>query len=324
MGPRNSQAFWIRAADQDITRRTVRAVYFDVCTRTVGTGQLSSLACQFLLQPEIRKTTDLATLSVRPPEQTLTNSLPDRGSRKHVLDWTADPRFIAELFETIAPVHCRLSTTSFWQPRGYGDPAEARLEQFGPRVYPAHGAWNALTGWWLKHSRFANTPNWDIALACEVEDQPGLVLVEAKANVPELNSGGKRGQTKASARSNENHGQIRQAICEARDALAHHLPGICIDRDRHYQLSNRLAFAWKLASLGIPTVLVYLGFLGDEGIRSVGEPFLDDAHWQSTFAAHLAQVCPTAILGVPVDVGPAKFWLLSRSRPVLQQSPALG
>jgi hypothetical protein len=191
-------------------------------------------------------------------------------------------------------------------------------------VYPRHSAWNALIGWWLRHSRGANTPNWDIALACDVEDRPGLVLVETKANVPELDGGGKREQEKASARSNENHGHIGQAIREARDALSRHLPGICIDRDRHYQLSNRLAFAWKLASLGIPTVLVYIGFLGDEGIRSVGEPFIDDAHWQTTFTTLLAQVCPTAILDAPIDAGEAKFWLLSRSRPILQQSPALG
>lgn len=31
-----------------------------------------------------------------------------------------------------------------------------------------------------------------------------------------------------------------------------------------YQLSNRFAFAWKLASMGIPTILIYLGFIGAE------------------------------------------------------------
>ena len=35
---------------------------------------------------------------------------------------------------------------------------------------------------------------------------------------------------------------------------------VCISHESHYQLANRLAFACKITSLGIPTVLVYLGF----------------------------------------------------------------
>ena len=45
-----------------------------------------------------------------------------------------------------------------------------------------------------------------------------------------------------------------------------------------------LAFTWKLTSLGIPTVVVYLGFLGDSGIANAGEPFSDEAH--CVFADH--------------------------------------
>lgn len=55
-------------------------------------------------------------------------------------------------------------------------------------------------------------------------------------------------------------------------------PAVRISRDSHYQLSNRVAFAWKLATLGLPTVLVYLGFWGDDGIADVGEPFWDAEH----------------------------------------------
>jgi hypothetical protein len=41
--------------------------------------------------------------------------------------------------------------------------------------------------------------------------------------------------------------------------------------DSHYQLANRLASAYKVASAGIPVVLLYLGFTGDTyfGIASV-------------------------------------------------------
>ena len=207
-------------------------------------------------------------------------------------------------------------------PMGLQAPAEARLEAFGPRVDPANPGWSALASWWLAHPAGANTPNWDIAAWCEVEGRPGLILVEAKANVPELSSAGKPLPLEASGKSQENHRRIGEAIEEAAAGLSTKCPGICISRDRHYQLSNRLAFAWKLASLGIPSVLVYLGFTGDEGIRDVGEPFANDDHWQHTFRDYLQTVCPTSVLAALIDVGPASFWVLSRSRPIIEVSPS--
>jgi len=58
----------------------------------------------------------------------------------------------------------------------------------------------------------------------------------------------------------------------------HPAPDVRLDRDSHHQLANRLAFTWKLATLGIPVVLLY--FTGrDEGIADAGEPILDDAYW---------------------------------------------
>jgi hypothetical protein len=35
---------------------------------------------------------------------------------------------------------------------------------------------------------WANTPNWDLAFGCEIAGKTGLILVEAKANEPELTS----------------------------------------------------------------------------------------------------------------------------------------
>jgi hypothetical protein len=244
-----------------------------------------------------------------------------RGSRKHVLDWVSRPEFFGELLETVAPVRCTRLAESEWMPRGLEAPAEARLDAFGPKVDPSNPAWSALTSWWLAHPAGANTPNWDIAAWCEVEGRPGLILVEAKANVPELSSAGKPLANKASAKSKENHLRIGEAIGQAAAGLSAQFPGIKISHDGHYQLSNRLAFAWKLASLGIPSVLVYLGFTGDNGIRDVGEPFAHDDHWQHTFRDHLQTVCPTSVLAAPVDVGSASFWVLSRSRPIIEVSP---
>jgi len=202
-------------------------------------------------------------------------------------------------------------------PSGDEAPVEARLETFGPSVMPSHDAWPKLMGWWLTHARGANTPNWDIALACEIEGKAGLVLVEAKANVPELSEAGKRLDTDASPNSNENHMRIGGAIAEAQTALHEHLPGISISRDRHYQLSNRLAFGWKLANLGIPTVILYLGFIGDRGLA---KPFLNEAHWNEVFAIHMAGVCPPSAIGTQLPVGPAGLWIMSRTRVVLEPS----
>jgi len=244
-----------------------------------------------------------------------------RGSRKHVLDWVEQPRFLPELLALVEPVHCRVTPASLWQPLSYRSTAEARLEQFGPKAIPGHSAWPTIRSWWLKHAKGANTPNWDIALSCEVEGIPGFILVEAKANVPELSDAPKRPEKQPSAASEENQIQIAAAIAEARLALQRTLPGICIDRDKHYQLSNRIAFVWKLASMGIPTVLVYLGFTGDTGIRDAGEPFRDDKHWQGIFSEHLASVCPSPVIDRRMDMGSASFWILARSRPILEISP---
>src|SRR5450759_4604636 len=80
----------------------------------------------------------------------------------------------------------------WFMPRGCSNPREARLESFGPRLLPESPAWLALRDWRLVHKAGANTPNWDIAAGCEIEGRAGIVLVEAKANWPELGVGGSR------------------------------------------------------------------------------------------------------------------------------------
>jgi hypothetical protein len=107
-----------------------------------------------------------------------------------VLDWTDRPQFSVELLQLVAPVDCRLTARSQWMPQGYRSPDEARLETFGPKVVPETETWSNLRTWWLAHERGANTPNWDIAASCEIDEKPGLILIEAKANLPELSIAG--------------------------------------------------------------------------------------------------------------------------------------
>src|SRR5207247_427604 len=100
-------------------------------------------------------------------------------------------QFCEELLELVAPVAVNVTSRSQWMPKGYGHSEEARLETFGPSALPDRNVWPTLRAWWLAHDRGANTPNWDIAFSGDVEGRIGLVLVEAKANVPELSRAGK-------------------------------------------------------------------------------------------------------------------------------------
>lgn len=129
-----------------------------------------------------RATTRMVKVGAKPPIY--------RGSRKHVLDWVEHGPFLVDLLTLAEPAPVRISSKSQWMPRGYGQPDEARLENFGPQWLPKHPAWDHIRKWWLVHERGANTPNWDIALGCEIEGNPGLVLVEAKANKAELKTEG--------------------------------------------------------------------------------------------------------------------------------------
>lgn len=243
-----------------------------------------------------------------------------RGSRKHVLDWTGRHDFLTDFADLVALPGLDLSEATF-KPHGVDAPDEARLEHFGPQVMPMHPAWPEIQRWWLRRPQGANTPNWDIALTARIEDRPGLVLVEAKANVPEMSQAGKPLAADASENSRLNHDRIGQAIAEAASGWRLQAPDARLDRDSHYQLANRLAFTWKLTTLGIPVVLLYLGFTGDEGIADAGEPIRDDVHWQALFRDHALAVGVSSALERRLDFGAAPSWVLCRSRVVLERSP---
>jgi hypothetical protein len=243
-----------------------------------------------------------------------------RGSRKHVLDWTGKPSFLRDLEELLKPVQIQVSLATPFMPCGYKAPKEARLETFG-RDCIKNDTWEMLQEWWLVHTQGANTPNWDIAVYCLIDGRPGFVLVEAKANRRELKTNGKYLASDAFSNSCENHQQIGKAIEEACLGWRCLDPTVSINRDSHYQLANRLAFTWKIAMLGFPVVLVYLGFTGDNGIRDVGDPFSDDRNWQSAFASYIDRTFPIELFEQPLDLRPARVWLLSRSRPIIEVSP---
>lgn len=240
----------------------------------------------------------------------------------HVLDWTEQPTFAVDLLRLVQPVRCTVDANARWMPQGHAHPAEARLETFGPQAFPDKptSIWQALHDWWLVNG--GNTPNWDIALRANIEGEPGLILVEAKANVPELDNGPKAQRKDRSPGSEANDRRIRQALEEAHTALEAEVPGVKLSCDADYQLSNRIAFTWKLASLGTPTVLVYLGFTGDKGMDASGRAMFRDADaWTSAFTSHLQTAAQPSILERRIPTTGAAMWMLARSKPVLRDSP---
>jgi hypothetical protein len=243
-----------------------------------------------------------------------------RGSQKHVLDWVEQPRFLPELLQMVRPVDVKVTAESRWMPLGYRDPDEARLDTFGPFALPGMPVWSELQSWWLRHLRRANTPNWDLALSCEIEGRPGLILVEAKANESELSDGGKTEEKTPSVNSQENQARIVAALEEASAGYKRAGMQVALNVKSYYQLANRLAFTWKLAMSGVPVVLVYIGFTGDTGIEDVSTPFRDAGHWREHFADHLRRISPNDLTERRLDFGQAAAWMLVRSRAVIEVS----
>ena len=144
------------------------------------------------------------------------------------------------------------------------------------------------------------TPNFDIASTCTIDDKPGLLLVEAKAHDEELNKevAGRLLTADASDDRRASHETIAAAIRSACSGLseATSLPWR-ITRDTHYQMSNRFAWSWKLAVLGIPVVLVYLGFLKADDMIDRGQPFASHEDWEHLVKAHSRPLFPPEVWG---------------------------
>ena len=156
-----------------------------------------------------------------------------------------------------------------------------------------------LRAWWLAVPKRANAPNWDIASTCIVRNKPGLLLVEAKAHDNEQMGRADR----CGSQHAGNREQIQSAINDAAAGLRLASGGSWnISRDSHYQLSNRFAWSWKLASLGIPVVLLYLGFLNARDVADRGQPFCSEAHWEQVLRSYGEGIVDDGCWGQWLDV----------------------
>jgi hypothetical protein len=203
------------------------------------------------------------------------------------------------LAQSPTPLSVQFGLDDYWLPNGFklGELGEAELHK-APHLTSAKVA-DALGSWWLAAARRASrTPTWDIACLCRIDGRRGILLVEAKAHHRELEEAeaGKPLDVRPSTNSCRNHARIGACIEEANCVLTTTTRRTwALSRDHHYQMSNRFAWSWKLAELGIPVVLVYLGFLKCDDLKN-GEKAFDSARdWEKAVLAHSAPLFPADI-----------------------------
>jgi hypothetical protein len=213
---------------------------------------------------------------------------------------------VAEFFTSLVVPHALVMANEQWAPRGLLEPAEAKLGE--TRGFLAKARQDALTRWWLARPGRANTPNWDLMSTCRVRDQRGLILVEAKAHEAEFSNEG------CGATDKKNSRQIQKAIDEAMTGWNSLLPGFALSAGSHYQLSNRFAFAWKLANMGVPVVLVYLGFLDAHDMAESNRVLLRDySQWHRCVLTRSKGVIPEGVWETTFSVDGTPLTVLLRS-----------
>jgi hypothetical protein len=201
---------------------------------------------------------------------------------------------VAAFLHSLVTPHAEVGVHDLWQPQGFLDPTEARLGESLHFLTPDHR--ELITGWWLSIPERSNTPNWDIVSTCRfATGQRGFVLVEAKAHSGELHTAGK------DSGNVENDNRIRAAILEANRHFSSGPLNWDLCAERNYQLCNRFAWAWRIAALGTPVMLVYLGFLGatemGPGALTSGED------WRSHLTAHAQGTVPKEVWETRLQVG---------------------
>jgi hypothetical protein len=166
--------------------------------------------------------------------------------------------------------------------------------------------------WWISHA--GNRPNWDLLSHITNDSEAGLLMFEAKAHLGEMNEQyRKTAPNPNKPDSLENDRQIRLRLSETCRELGQlGLGEFKLSVDDHYQLANRLAYLNKLASLGIPTVLVYLGFTNSPDWHR--DPLTSGAHWSRVVDEHIRPIIPTDFVNKRRQrQGAAPMWLLVRS-----------
>lgn len=216
-----------------------------------------------------------------------------KGSKKHILELIDSNDFITTMNSILNPYDAVFIDTKMMQPKGKKDEKECGLQSFInnnklTERFPTLTDFDFNT-WWKPSG--GKAPTWDMISLCQLNGKEAILLVEAKAHKSEFNRSGKRQlKENASEGSKINHSNIETRIKEACDNLNTKNNGFKISIAKHYQLSNRVAFAWQLQQLNVPVVLLYLGFTGDDYFKT--DFFEDHTHWEEEFTKYIKDVIP--------------------------------
>jgi len=217
---------------------------------------------------------------------------PHRGSRLDLLLFLDSAHYPAALDSALAAAGTRLLPGDPHYPLGARDDRELELPRFSRLHLSALLDPAALEppAWWLAKAG-ARTPSWDLIATSSIDGRPGLLLVEAKAHHGELETAGKPFGRDSNPANQEKIGESLQLANSALNSIC---PGFQLGRDSYYQVSNRAAWAWRVASLGLPVTLLYLGFLQDP--HWPADPFSSPADWHRAASEYLGHVIPAAAL----------------------------
>jgi hypothetical protein len=239
---------------------------------------------------------------------------------------------VAERLTAVVTPFARVAPSDCWMPEGFEQTDEAELHKAIRLLSDEHCA--QVRRWWFATFRggLQTGPSFDIASTCTMEGKPGILLVEAKAHDEELikEEGAKplkarspRGSRaardpcppqKPSDGQKTNHNWIGEAIQAANEPYTI-ATGFnwYLSRDSRYQMSNRFASACKLAELGHPVILVFLGFLKATEIADQGNPLETPAQWDALVKAHSQPLFPAAVWNQRWKVDGQSFVPLIRS-----------
>ena len=220
-----------------------------------------------------------------------------KGSKKHILELIDSNDFIATLNTILVPYQAKIIDKKYMQPKGSMDVSECGLQSFIntnklKERFPTLTDFDFNT-WWKPSG--GKAPTWDMISLCQINGKDAILLVEAKAHKSEFSKSkkelpkNKQPDNNPSEGSEINHTNIEFRIKEACDNLNTKNTGFNISINSHYQLSNRVAFAWQLNQLEVPVVLLYLGFTGDSYFK---DSFKDNAQWKQKFTKYINGVVP--------------------------------
>ncbi len=232
-----------------------------------------------------------------------------KGSKGCIFTLIRSQFFLKTLNNLLSNTGAVVSFLDEWEPDYPTRDEETELKYFLSKNFSIELG-NDIESWWL--AKGAKTPTWDFVSTCTVQGKKGILLIEAKAHQSELHYGGKSFKGDKSDNSKINHEKIQSAINEANIDICKSISGLSISRDKCYQLSNRIAHAWRLAKNGIPVVLLYLGFLKViDMINGKNTIFKTDADWQGCFLEHAKSVGADRILERRINCGTSSFILTS-------------